>query len=142
MPKLLVAVDGSAHAQRAVEYVIRHAPWYRDPVHVHLLNVQWPLAGVNVKLFISEASLNAYYQDEGEAALKTARAALEAAGIAYTPHVGVGDPGKTTVEFASDQKCDHIVVGTRGLGAVSGMILGSVATKIVHLSPVPVILVK
>jgi nucleotide-binding universal stress UspA family protein len=142
MPKLLVAVDGSANAHHAVDYVIRHASWYRDPVHVHLLNVQWPLAGVNVKMFIREESLNAYYHDEGEAALKNARVALEAAGIAYTPHIGVGDPGRITVEFARDQGCDHIVVGTRGLGAVSSMILGSVATKIVHVSPLPVILVK
>lgn len=142
MPKLLVAVDGSENSDRAVDYVIQHASWYRDPVYVHLLNVQLPLVGVNVKLFISEESIKSYYQDEGTAALKKTRTALEAAGISYTHHIGVGDPGSVTVEFAHAHGCDHIVIGTRGLGGVSGMIMGSVATKVVHLSPLPVILVK
>jgi nucleotide-binding universal stress UspA family protein len=35
-----------------------------------------------------------------------------------------------------------VVMGTRGLGAVTGMLLGSVATKVIHLSDVPVLLVK
>ncbi|MCJ9712965.1 universal stress protein, partial [Bordetella hinzii] len=41
-----------------------------------------------------------------------------------------------------EKQCDRIVMGTRGLGAVGGLVLGSVAQKVIHLSPVPVTLVK
>ncbi len=142
MPKLLVAVDGSENSDRAIDYVIRHAGLYKEPVHVHALNVQLPLVGVNVKMFISEESLNSYYHDEGTTALKKAREALAARGVACTHHIGVGDPASVAVEYARAKGCDHIVMGTRGLSPVSGLVLGSVATKVIHLSPVPVILVK
>ena len=39
-------------------------------------------------------------------------------------------------------RVDPISRGTRGLGSVSNLVLGSVATKVLHLSPVPVLLVK
>lgn len=142
MPKMLVAVDGSENSARAVDYVIRQAAGYKEPMHVHLLNVQPQLVGVNVKMFISEETLKSYYHDEGTKALEGARKALSAAGLAHTHHIGVGEPGSVTVEYVIAKQCDHIVMGTRGLGPVTGMILGSVATKVIHLSPVPVILVK
>ena len=107
-----------------------------------MLNVQLPLAGVNVKLFISREDLNAYYHDEGIAALKIAREKLDAAGIKNAFHIGVGDPAEVIVQYAEDKQCEQIVMGTRGLGTVSNLVLGSVATKAIHLAKVPVLLVK
>jgi nucleotide-binding universal stress UspA family protein len=43
---------------------------------------------------------------------------------------------------AKEHGCAQIVMGTRGLGTVSGMLLGSVATKVIHLADVPVVLLK
>jgi nucleotide-binding universal stress UspA family protein len=45
-------------------------------------------------------------------------------------------------EVGRQENCDAIVMGTRGMGAVSGLVLGSVATKVIHLADVPVTLVK
>lgn len=142
MLKLLVATDGSDNANRVTDHVIKQAGRYREPVEVHLLNVQLPLAGVNVKLFISREDLNAYYRDEGMAALKIAREKLDAAGIKNAFHIGVGDPAEVIVQYAEDKQCEQIVMGTRGLGTVSNLVLGSVATKAIHLAKVPVLLVK
>lgn len=142
MLKLLIATDGSDNANRVIDHVIMQAARCREPVEVHLLNVQPPLAGVNVKLFISLEDLNAYYHDEGMAALKNAREKLDAAGINYTSHIGVGSPAEVIVQYAEDKQCEQIVMGTRGLATVSNLVLGSVATKVIHLAKVPVLLVK
>jgi len=142
MLKLLVATDGSEKGNRVIDHVIKQAGMYKEPVEVHLLNVQLALVGVNVKLFISREDLNAYYHDEGVAALKSAREKLDAAGIKYAYHIGVGDPAEVIAQYAEDKQCDQIVMGTRGMGTVSNLVLGSVATKAIHLAKVPVLLVK
>lgn len=142
MPKVLVAVDGSENSDRVVEFLLKQNGWYRNPAELHLLNVQLPIMGVNVKLFISSDSLNAYYRDEGAAALKRARARLDAAGIPYLHHIGVGGPAETIVEYAQAKDCDQILMGSRGLGSVTGLVLGSVATKVLHLTHVPVTLIR
>jgi nucleotide-binding universal stress UspA family protein len=100
------------------------------------------VAGVNIKLFVSHEDLNAYYRDEGIAALKSAREKLDAAGIKHAFHIGVGNPAEVIVQYAGDKQCEQIVMGSRGMGAVSNLVLGSVATKVIHLAQVPVLLVK
>ena len=142
MLKLLVATDGSDNANRVIDHVIKQAGRGAEPVEVHLLNVQMPLASVNIKLFISLEDLNAYYHDEGMAALKRAREKLDAAGIKYAFHIGVGDPAEVIAQYAEDRQCEQIVMGSRGMGTVSNLVLGSVATKAIHLAKVPVLLVK
>lgn len=142
MLKLLVATDGSDNANRVIDYVIKQAGRCREPVEVHLLNVQPELAGVNIKLFISLEDLKGYYHDEGIAALKSAREKLDAAGIKYSFHIGVGDPAEVIAQYAVDKQCEQIVMGSRGMGTVFNLVLGSVATKTIHLANVPVLLVK
>ncbi len=142
MQNFLIPVDGSRYSDLAVDYAIDRAGSSRDPVHVHLLNVQVPVAGVNVKLFVSRDSLEGYYRDEGMAILDAPRRRLEAAGLTCDYHIGVGDPGQLAVAFARNHACNEIVMGTHGRGAIAGSVMGSVAQKVIRLSPVPVVLVK
>jgi nucleotide-binding universal stress UspA family protein len=142
MIKFLVLVDGSAYSDRAVDYAIRRAAASRSEVHAHLLNVQAHVTGVNVKLFVSRESLDNFYRDEGMAVLAAPRRRLEEAGLAHEYHISVGDPGPVAVAFAQDIACDEIIMGTHGRGFLGGAVMGSVAQKVVQLSPVPVTLVK
>ena len=142
MPKLLVPVDGSENSDRAVDFVIKKAGWCREPVEIHLLNVQPPIVSGNVTMFIRQEQLNDYYQEEGLKALQSARAKLDAAKVPYRHHIRVGDPAETIARYAKEQGCDQILMGTRGLGTVTSLLLGSVATKVIHLADVPVLLVK
>ncbi len=142
MLSILVAVDGSKSSDRVVDQVIKDLALLKEPAEVHVLNVQLPLVGVNVKLFISKEELADYYQEHGVAALQSARDQLAAAGVAHLHHIGVGDPGPVIVQYAEDKRCSRIYMGSRGLGSVKGMILGSVATKVIHLVTMPVVLVK
>lgn len=142
MPKILVAVDGSDNSGRVIDFLIKKSGWYGDSLEVQLLNVQMPIAGVNVKMFISNESLKEYYRDEGTAALKQAREKLDAARVPYAHHIGVGDPAEVIVDYAKSKGCEQILMGSRGLGSVSSLVLGSVATKVLHLTDVPVTLVR
>jgi nucleotide-binding universal stress UspA family protein len=140
--KILLPVDGSENSLRAVRHVIAMKEQYRDPIEVHLLNVQLPVASGAVKMFISQQQLNDFYRDEGVVALKDARALLDQAGVSYQHHIGVGDLAGTIVSYAKEKQCRQIVIGTRGRGSFAGALLGSVAVKVIHLADMPVLLIK
>ena len=53
-----------------------------------------------------------------------------------------GDAAQEIVEYAKTHHCEGIVMGTRGLGSVATLVLGSVAHKVLHLTHVPITLVK
>ncbi len=142
MLTLLIAVDGSRHSDRAVQYVLHRTAATHGGARVHLVNAQLPLAGVNIKLFISKESQETHYREEGMAVLAGARDCLAAAGIDHEYHIGVGDPGTVIVEYARSKQCDEVVMGTQGRGFLAGAVLGSVARKVVQAAPMPVVLVK
>lgn len=141
MLKILLAIDGSENALRAVSYLIKRASGAKDQYEVSLVNVQYPLHGT-VATFVSGAQLKQYHHDEGMKALEPAQALLGGAGIAYAPHLFVGEPAEVISRYAREHGCDEIVIGTRGLSNIGSLLVGSVASKIIHLSDVPVVLVK
>ncbi len=136
--KILIPVDGSDNANRAVGYAIELAGKFREAPQFLLLNVQWNVAAGNVKLFISQETINDYYREQGMAALAKARAALDAAGLPYQYHISVGRPAEAIVQYAAEQKVDQIVIGAQGEEGLATLLLGSVAAKVVQLAKVPV----
>jgi nucleotide-binding universal stress UspA family protein len=139
---ILLPVDGSDNALRATQFVIGLVKAGTTPAEIHLLTVQPPIISGDVRMFISQDAINDYYHDEGLKALASARAALDAAGVAHAFHIGVGPIAETIAAYAKEKHCDQIVMGSHGMGAMVGLMLGSVATKVVHLVPCPVTLVK
>lgn len=142
MTRILLPVDGSDNALRAVRHVIERQNWYQAPVELHLLNVQLPIASGLVKSFISKNQLDDYYRDEGLSALEQARAELDAANVPHHDHVGVGELAATILDYARDKNCDLVVMGTHGRGAFGDALLGSIAARVLHQASVPVLFVK
>lgn len=142
MMKILIPVDGSSCALHAVEYVITNAAAWKESPQLLLLNVQWNVAAGNVKLFISQETINDYYREQGMAALQSARAALDAAALPYQYHISVGTPAEAIVQYADQQNVDQIVMGKQGQGGLQALLLGSVVNKVLHLAKCPVVLVK
>ena len=140
--KILIPVDGSDSANRAVEQVIASAQWLKEKPQIFLLNVQWKLASGNVKMFINQETIDDYYREQSTAALATARKKLDAKGLAYSFHVSVGIPAEAIVQYAHEQKVDQITMGAHGQGALSTFLLGSVVSKVLHLTNTPVLLIK
>jgi hypothetical protein len=58
MRTLLLAIDGSEYSERVIGYALARAADSRDGVRIELLTVQAPLSGPNVKLFVSQESLD------------------------------------------------------------------------------------
>jgi len=141
MRKALIPVDGSANSDRAVSHVVALAG-INPAIEVVLLNVQPPVDDWEVRSFLKKEEIEAMEESKGGDALQSARALLNAAKIRYTPMVLIGPVAETIARTALEQNCDGIVMGTRGLGAVAGALLGSVSEKVIHFADVPVTLIK
>lgn len=140
--KILLPVDGSECALRAVDHLIAHSAWFRDVPEIHLLHVHPPIPIGRVQAHIGQETLHAYYLEESQAQLLSAQHKLEAAGRFYTTHIHVGQPAEVIARVASELNCDLIVMGTHGRSGVAGLVMGSVANRALHLAACPVLLVK
>ena len=141
MLKLLVPVDGSENSVRLADYLVKWLQRLAEPAEVRLINVQPALHG-EIGMFLSKEQIRNYHHDEGIHALQGARDRLDQANVPYTFHISVGDPAEIIVQFAREQQCDQIVMGTRGMGKFASLLLGSVASKVIQLAEIPVMLIK
>ncbi len=141
MRKALVPVDGSPNSDRAVSHVVLLAK-INPALEVVLLNVQPEIGDWQVRRFLKKEEVEAMEESRGGDALQSARALLDAAKVNYVPQVVIGPVAETIARIALEQNCGGIVMGTRGLGAVAGVLLGSVTSKVIHLADVPVTLIK
>jgi len=141
--KILLAVDGSEASIHATERVVEAARLFREAVEVELVTVRLPIPKIGglFDTVVSKQMVDQYYKDEGSAALAASEKALGEAGIAHASHILVGDIAETIVRHADAAQCGMIYMGTRGMSAASNLVMGSVATKVVHLARVPVVLV-
>lgn len=141
MKTILVPVDGSDSAVRAVKAAIKEAGAIGQ-ADIHLITVHPPIVSGNVKRFFSADAIKDYYEDEGRNALMSAKAVLDEAGVAYREKIEVGPIAVTIADYAKKNHCDQIIMGTRGLGSVGGLVLGSITIKVLSLVDIPVTLVK
>jgi nucleotide-binding universal stress UspA family protein len=136
---LLVAVDGSLPALNALQFAaaLLHG---REQGLIHLINVQ-PLIlplGEYPDFDTLEKAQRQYAQN----ILKHAKHALMDTHIPVISHFEIGPVAEGIINCAHTHKVDHIIMGTRGMGALGNLCLGSVANRVVHLANLPVTLIK
>jgi nucleotide-binding universal stress UspA family protein len=130
MRNILLAVDGSEPSFRAALFLIRFIREH-GPADIHVVTVEAkPLCHTGRDAILAHTKM------------KPVLHALNEEGIAYQSHVKVGKVARTLVSLADELGCDTILMGTRGLGEISGMTLGSVTRKVLHLANQPVLCVK
>jgi nucleotide-binding universal stress UspA family protein len=134
--EVVVATDGSEGAERAVRSGARVA---------NLLGARAVL--VYVRPGVGPLG-NPYYQEKvseqmehAHAALDRARKAAEEEGAQVDEEILEGQPAEAIVELAKARDAAVIVVGSRGLGAVAGALLGSVSSAVIHRADRPVLVV-
>lgn len=127
--QVLLCVDGSTHAQKAVE-TLAGLPWIRD-THITILGVTDG-------------------HDEVERGVDDAARLLESCGItnaqkrltAAIPHTATFDVRSAILDTIAEDAPDLVVVGTRGVGGVRRAVLGSTASAVLHHSPCSVLVVR
>jgi len=141
MRKILIPCDRSDNALRAVRYAASVAKDLSD-VQLELLYVHDPmLLKSYADLLMQDAEHNRQI-DETNRILQPAKQILDTAGVSYQTHWRVGSPANEIAQHVNETHCDAIIMGTRGLGSVATVMIGSVAIKVIHLVKVPVTLIK
>ncbi len=140
--KILVPVDGSPAAMRALALAMAQAKASGGSLIV--MNVQnLSTLGLSEGAGVMPSSwIEAEEETAAAEALREATAACDAVGVPYTTRSERGAVAATIDRVARAEGAGHIIMGTRGLGGVRGLLLGSVTTQLLHLTDVPVTLVK
>jgi len=123
--KILVGVDGSEYAERALKQAIEIAK--RFSAEITVVNVYHSPRG----------------QETSQDILSKAKKMLENTGVQFkTASVLSVNTPKVFNDMAEDEKFDLVVVGSRGMGAIKVFLIGSVCNKIYYDSPISVLIVK
>jgi nucleotide-binding universal stress UspA family protein len=141
--KTLAAVDGSPASIRAVKFAIDQMKPILGGSVVLVSVCNFGTLGLGEGVGIMPLAW--IEQEELQAAtraLQDAAIACHEAGVEYVTRSEFGPIAGTIDRVAREENVAHIVMGTRGLGEVRGLLLGSVATQLLHLVDVPVTLVK
>ncbi|HVE89848.1 MAG TPA: universal stress protein [Burkholderiaceae bacterium] len=137
--KIIVAYDGSVHSHRMLEQLLDKLVWFRGQPPLTVLSVHLPLPYPRAVAWVGEEAVREYYDEECDAVLDQARPLLDAHDVLYSAEKQVGDPAMTIVEVAQRDGYDLIVMGTHGRTGLLNVVMGSVATKVLANSKVPVL---
>ena len=142
MRRLLVAIDSSDNSIRALQFAIDLAREHKA-IELHLVHAhEPPMLYDEIAVYLSEAKAREARRSRSEDILKPAVTLAKAANVPCKSEILIGDVPGTIVQYAEDNACQWIIMGTRGMGTIANLLIGSVATKVIHLTKLPVTLVK
>lgn len=140
MRKVLIPFDGSDNALRAVHYGAAMAQ-EKPSLELELLCVLDPMT-LRSHANMNQAEITRLYIAEATALLEPAQQVLNQYGVSCEQHYRIGDPASEIAAQVHEKNFDGVIMGTRGMGQLANLMIGSVATRVVHLVHVPVTLIK
>jgi len=135
---IMVALDGSEQSLLA----LKHARAIAECFGSKLILVHAFPHTSDLRDSIEYNNLVALRTNEGQAIIETARKQLGRASIEVEEDLLEGPPAEAILSAATIRNSDLIVMGSRGMGSLKGMVFGSVSTKISHYAPCPVMVVR
>jgi nucleotide-binding universal stress UspA family protein len=136
--KIVLATDGSSDAERALEYARDLA--LRDDAQVIVVHAFEPIPGyLGVE---TKSDVAARHVGAGREIADRAGERLEEAGVDVETEVLQGPPAEAILRVAQGRQADLIVMGTRGRGGLTSLLLGSVSHHVLAHSDVPVMVVR
>ena len=143
--KILIGVDGSAEALRAVRFAARLTGGLAER-SCTLLYVRPSHTGAVVSLGapdpLLEARLERDLQDAERDVLREAGAILRADGVPVEERVETGPPGPAIVRVAAEGRFDLVVLGNRGHGELKSLLVGSTGDAVLHHASCSVLVVR
>lgn len=136
--KILLPVDGSTYSDTAATMAIDMAQ--DNNATIVLLNVQTPIPTGFVDPHAGH--LRKVLEKTVAGIMEHYRSRLEDAKVDYTEFALSGRVGEVIVNVSKDEKCDIIVMGSKGKSDFEGLILGSATHKVLHTTHLPVLVVK
>lgn len=139
--KILVPVDGSPNSYRALAFAGYLAGCCQASVGIlHVVNL--PATAVTLSAsagYVSDGVLDSV-REAGHALVHEAVSRLSA--VKAKGFVEIGAPTESIVAFCASHNYDLVVIGSRGMGALEQMVLGSVSSYVLHHAPCPVTIVR
>lgn len=136
---VLLAVDGSENAIRAAEA----AAGLVAALPGSLLAVVYVAAPpAQSRIVKANYDVHALLEEDARTVAGPVLDLIGRMGVPYTLEVGMGDPATEILKIAEKVEADLVVIGSRGLGALQGVVMGSVSQKTAQLAACPVMIVK
>ena len=145
LKKILVPVDGSEPAWRALAMGEDLARTYHGELIVLHVVQKFSMSGLvlsGMNSFVKPESPNVNATQIGRMILDTAKKRLADSPCSVEYEMEFGNPAETVIQTAKEKAVSAIVVGRRGLSGVEEFLLGSVSSKVVEYSDIPVVVVK
>ena len=146
LKNILVAIDGSEASTNALELAIELSKKFGAGLHLmHVVReMQVPLnPGLMQAYEKVERQRHDLLKSAGEQLLNQSKRVAESKGItALQTNIGSGDPASAIVKYADKNQMDLIVIGSRGLGQVERLLMGSVSRKLSNMTKVNCLIVK
>ena len=136
--KILIAVDGSSSALRAVKYTTALAKQLTATPHITLVTVHDDTGLRHLAKHLPKDGLEDYFRELSERDLKPARKLLDKADLPHDMVIKIGNVVKEIMNTADTGKFDMLVLGS----GLSDLVLGSVAQRVCAMAKQPVVLVK
>ena len=139
--RIVVAYDGSDQAIKALNTAIELAKAFSSKLDVVEVVDTAALLGMGFAPIPSDVIAQIYNKAQND--VEQAKKKAQEAGVKdVTSQVLEGDPATSIIEYASKNGADLIVIGSRGLSTFKRLVLGSVSSKVVQESRIPVLVVK
>jgi nucleotide-binding universal stress UspA family protein len=138
--KILFPTDGSEHSLAALRSLVSHLNWFAEAPQIALINVHPHLPYARAVAWAGKEAATRYYADESSAALAPAGEALAESGIRYEQVARIGEPAHEIVRYAAEWNADLVAMGRHGHSHIAGLLMGSVAQKVLAIITIPVLL--
>jgi nucleotide-binding universal stress UspA family protein len=140
--RIAIAVDGSDNSLRAVQHALTLAHQLKEVPSLVLINVHLSALISPVAKGIDREQIEQYMDQIAEEELAPAQKAVAAAHMQAKVMKGHGEVAPTILEIIKQEKIDMLIVGGKGRSSLTDLLLGSITSKLISVSPIPVLVVK
>jgi nucleotide-binding universal stress UspA family protein len=144
MPVIVVGVDGSDHSHRALIWAMRQAAQQHVPLTVLAVrpDLVRPVTGVywGIRAYPEDTHNPEVVQKAIQEIVEQVRNEIGESAPQVTVNVVTGDPAEELIKASRD--AEMVVVGSRGSGGFTSLLMGSVSSKVTHHAACPVVVIR